>query len=196
MKYPTGLRRRAALCDTLLLVTLVLAAGCASSGATGGASSEAAPRAGKQAGHEVGTSMPSIVVRELKTTRTIDLGALHGKVVLVDIWASWCTPCLEEMPLLDDMAGRLRKRGIEVIAVSVDEDKEKAETFLASRPSWTLTVAHDPMGKVPDILKPSKMPTSYVVDGEGIIRYVNEGFDRSDLKTLEDRLTALAKSAS
>jgi len=140
--------------------------------------------------------MPSVIVRELDGKRKIDLGALQGKSVLVDIWASWCAPCLEEMPLLDDMATRLKKNGVVIIAVSVDEDKESAKTFLGSRPSWSLTVAHDPEGKVPEILRPAKMPTSYVLDGEGIIRYVNEGFERGDLKTLEARLKALASDAS
>jgi thiol-disulfide isomerase/thioredoxin len=140
--------------------------------------------------------MPSIVVKAIEGKRRIDLGALRGKVVLVDIWASWCAPCMEEMPLLDEMAVRLKKKGVEVIAVSVDEDRESAEAFLGKRASWTLTVAHDPKGKVPKVLQPSKMPTSYVVDAEGIIRYVNEGFERGDMKGLEARLTALAAEST
>jgi cytochrome c biogenesis protein CcmG/thiol:disulfide interchange protein DsbE len=152
--------------------------------------------AGKSRKMGVGAAMPSIVVKELGGKRKIDLGALQGKVVLVDIWASWCGPCKEEMPLLDEMAARLKKSGIEVIAVSVDEDKESAQDFLSSREEWALTVAHDPKGKVPRILKPSKMPTSYVLDSEGIIRYINEGFERDDVKALETRLKALASEAS
>ena len=103
---------------------------------------------------------------------------------------------MEEMPLLDEMAGRLKKKGVQIIAVSVDEDKDSAQTFLSSRPSWSLTVAHDPKGKLPEVLQPGKMPSSYVVDAEGIIRYVNEGFERADLKVLEKRLVALAAEAS
>jgi thiol-disulfide isomerase/thioredoxin len=116
--------------------------------------------------------------------------------VLVDIWASWCAPCKEEMPLLDEMAGRLKDKGVQVIAVSIDEDRESAQEFLSSRPSWSLTVAHDPKGKLPEALHPGKMPSSYVLDADGIIRYVNEGFERGDLKTLEKRLVALAAEAS
>jgi thiol-disulfide isomerase/thioredoxin len=145
---------------------------------------------------KVGAPMPSVLVKHFEGGGKIDLGSLKGKVVLVDIWASWCAPCMEEMPLLDDMAGRLKKKGVQIIAVSVDEDKESAQAFLSSRPSWSLTVAHDPKGKLPEVLQPSKMPSSYVVDAEGIIRYVNEGFERGDLKVIEKRLVALAAEAS
>jgi thiol-disulfide isomerase/thioredoxin len=147
-------------------------------------------------GGKVGAPMPSIVVRQIDGRRKIDLGALKGKVVLVDIWASWCGPCMEEMPLLDAMAARLKSKGVEIIAVSVDEDKASAQQFLSSRPSWSLTVAHDPKGKLPEALQPSKMPSSYVMDSEGIIRYVNEGFERKDIKVLEKRLVALAAEDS
>jgi thiol-disulfide isomerase/thioredoxin len=190
--------RRPALGLALVASLFVAWAGCASSGTTGGEAAETpSPRGAPKSGNrKVGAPMPSIVVKELNGKRKIDLGALRGKVVLVDIWASWCAPCMEEMPLLDEMAGRLRDKGVEIIAVSVDEEKESAETFLGSRPKWTLTVAHDPKGKVPDVLKPSKMPTSYVLDAEGIIRYVNEGFERGDMKILEERLTKLAGNAS
>ena len=179
----------------VLAGSLLAPAGCASSGASGqSASEERQPAKGGRTG--VGAPMPSVVVREIESSRKINLGTLHGKVVLVDIWASWCAPCMEEMPLLDDMAMRLRKKGVEIIAVSVDEDKQSAQTFLSSRESWSLTVAHDPKGKLPEVLQPSKMPTSYVVDSEGIIRYINEGFERKDLKTIEAKLTALAAQAS
>ena len=169
----------------------VVGAGCASTPGEQGAA-RSSRHAEKQKQRKVGAPMPSIVVKEMESKRKIDLGALRGKVVLVDIWASWCAPCLEEMPMLDDMAARLKKKGVQVIAVSVDEDRESAQAFLSKRPKWTLTVAHDPHGKVPETLEPAKMPTSYVLDGEGIIRYVNEGFDRADMQLLEKRLTALA----
>jgi thiol-disulfide isomerase/thioredoxin len=173
---------------------LSLPIACGSSPSPRGGAARAESGKGRKKG--VGAPMPSIVVKELASKRKIDLGGLQGKVVLVDIWASWCGPCKEEMPLLDEMATRLKKVGVEVIAVSVDEDKESAQQFLSSKDQWFLTIAHDPKGKVPEVLKPAKMPTSYVVDAGGIIRYVNEGFERGDLQTLEARLKALAAEAS
>lgn len=168
---------------------LAFGLGCADTGA---------PRAGKPkggtgaAGGRVGDPMPAIVVRTMKGGHPIDLSEMKGKVVLLDIWASWCGPCKEEMPLLDDMAARLKSKGIEVLAVSIDEEKAAAESFLRSRGRWTLTVAHDPKGEVPELMQPPKMPTSYIIDGQGILRFVNAGFERADAKRIEDRLLALA----
>jgi thiol-disulfide isomerase/thioredoxin len=173
-------------------LAFALALGCAAQSA-----SPVGERSGKRASAKgIGVPMPSLVVKTLNGDRKIDLGSLRGKVVLVDIWASWCAPCLEEMPLLDDMAVRLKSKGVEIIAISVDEDKDDARAFLSSRPTWSLTVAHDPKGKVPEVLNPPKMPSSYIVDTEGILRYVNEGFDRGDIKKIESRLIALAGEKS
>jgi thiol-disulfide isomerase/thioredoxin len=190
---------RSRVCRIALLTCAVALAGVTSGCASSEASREDAETPGKkqsQNSGKVGGPMPSVSVRQFADGGKIDLGSLKGKVVLVDIWASWCGPCKEEMPLLDELAGRLKKKGVEIIAVSIDEDKESAEAFLSSRPSWSLTVAHDPKGKLPEALHPGKMPSSYVVDAEGIIRYVNEGFERGDLKVIEKRLLALATDAS
>jgi len=166
---------------------------CATSG-----TEEPVAQAKKGAGGQVrvGEPVPSIVVRSVKGGGEIDLASMKGKVILLDIWASWCGPCREEMPLLDDMAARLKDKGIEFVAVSIDEEKAAAEAFLGARPKWTLTVAHDPQGKVPELLQPPKMPTSYLIDGQGVLRYVNAGFERADAKKIESRLLALAAESS
>jgi thiol-disulfide isomerase/thioredoxin len=159
--------------------------GCASLGGAGG---------GGGKGQAVGDPMPELHFARLDGRGDIRLAALKGKVVLLDIWASWCVPCKEEMPLLDEMAGRLRRRGVEIIAVSVDEDRANAEAFAGTRPRWTLTLAHDPKGRVPDLLQPAKMPTSYVIDGAGVVRGINSGFDRDDAPRIEARLRQLAEA--
>src|SRR5262245_45231201 len=110
----------------LVLGGPLLFAGCASMGqASGGGKSGKGP--------VVGSPFPEIVVKPLRGGHDIRLGSMHGKVVLVDIWASWCAPCKEEMPLLDEIAARLKPAGVEIIAVSIDEDRGAAEDFLRTR---------------------------------------------------------------
>jgi thiol-disulfide isomerase/thioredoxin len=156
----------------------LLAVGCAST-------------AGARRGQAVGAPLPDLVLKGFNDGREIRLSSLRGKVVLLDLWASWCEPCKAEMPILDEMATRLQARGVEIIAVSLDEDRAAAEAFLRNRPSWALTLAHDPRGSIPELLQPPKMPTSYIVDPQGVVRHINEGFERADAERLEQRLVEL-----
>jgi thiol-disulfide isomerase/thioredoxin len=148
--------------------------------------------AGKEEGAMVGRPLPNLRLASLNGSRAVRLGDLRGKVVLLDVWASWCAPCKQELPMLDDMAGRLRGKGIEIVAVSVDDNREDAEGFLRSRSKWSIRLAHDPDGKLPSKLNPPKMPSSYFIDRNGVIRQVNAGFEQGDARKIETRLMALA----
>ncbi len=163
--------------------------GCAAGVAASGESGR--PAAGT--GAVVGKPMPPVVARAFSGTGEVRLDRYKGKVVLLDVWASWCAPCKEELPLLDDLGARLGKRGVVIIAVSIDEDHAAAAAFLDIRPRWSLTIAHDPEGRIGEQLSPPKMPTSYVIDRQGVLRHINAGFDRGDATKLEEQLTALTE---
>jgi cytochrome c biogenesis protein CcmG, thiol:disulfide interchange protein DsbE len=170
----------------LLLAVLL---GCS---ACGGAEQSPASPASSGSGMAVGEQAPDVEFNALKDSGTIKLSELRGKVVLLDFWASWCAPCQEELPLLDDMSTRLKSKGIEIVGLSIDENKADAEHFLTRKSSWALTLGHDPEQKVADAFKPPKMPTSYVIDRKGIVRQVNAGFERADAKKIEAQLVDLA----
>ena len=140
------------------LVLLVL--GCATTGAAGG-----------ESGGPVGAPLPSLTVDAL-SGKTINVATYKGRVLLLDVWASWCDPCKQELPVLNEMARRLKSQGIDILAVSVDQERENVDKFLRAHGGghWALTVAHDPRGAVAELLRPDKMPTSYVVDRSGIVR--------------------------
>jgi thiol-disulfide isomerase/thioredoxin len=141
--------------------------------------------------HDVGAPAPPLSVKAL-SGKTIEVSSYRGKVVLLDVWASWCGPCKQELPMLDAMASRLHGRGIEVLAVSIDQERENVVKFLRGRSRWALTVAHDPKGQIADRLQPDRMPTSYIIDRAGIIRYVNRGFQPSDADLIERHLIDVA----
>ena len=116
---------------------------------------------------------------------------VRGKVVLLNVWASWCAPCKQELPMLDDAVERLRAKGVEIVAVTVDESAQDAEEFLHSRASWSLTFAHDPGARGLRRLDVPKMPTSYVIDASGVVREVHASSDEDDFRALEARLIEL-----
>jgi cytochrome c biogenesis protein CcmG/thiol:disulfide interchange protein DsbE len=162
----------------LVLVSAVLLAGCATN-----------------AVHPlVGKPVPEMKVSGLDG-QAFSARALDGKVVLVDIWASYCDPCKEELPLLDALAARLRSKGVSVVAVSVDEERESAVGFIKAHGSkWnTLSFAYDPGGHFVERLQLPKMPSSYIVDRAGIVRQVNSGYEREDVAKIEARLVELAE---
>jgi thiol-disulfide isomerase/thioredoxin len=163
----------------------LLALGCA----TGGAASTGGGGGG--GGQQIGAPAPELQVQGL-TGKTITVSSYKGKVVLLDVWASWCVPCKQELPMLDGIAGRLRHKGVEVLAVSVDQERENVVKFLRGHGKWSLTVAHDPRGEIADRLQPDKMPTSYIIDRAGIIRYVNSGFSPGDADVIERHLSEVA----
>src|SRR4051794_40877389 len=102
-----------------LLMTVLCAGACATAGAEGTSAA-------------IGSSVPEVKITDFEG-RAYDRQALAGKVVLLDLWASWCAPCKEELPLLDSMATRLRSKGVTILAVSIDENREDALGFLKSR---------------------------------------------------------------
>ena len=140
----------------------------------------------------VGKSAPDAEFAPLRGSEPLKLSELRGKVVLLDFWASWCVPCQEELPMLDDMAGRMAGKGVEFLGVSIDEEKSDAEHFLERKKSWTLKLGHDPEQAGAKLFNPPKMPTSYVIDRQGVVRHMNAGFERGDVEKVEAQLSAAA----
>jgi len=107
--------------------------------------------------------------------KPVRLRDLAGRVVVVDFWASWCGPCKESFPELDMLYQEQRERGLEVLAVSVDEQRKDADAFLAAHPH-RMTVLFDPQTRVATAYKVDAMPTTFVIDRRGYVRAQHEGY--------------------
>jgi peroxiredoxin len=124
---------------------------------------------------------------------TVALSSLRGKVVLIDFWAQWCEPCKKELPQLDRLAKQYAGKGVVVVAVNIDKQKENAERMVKQL-GVSLPVLLDPAGSVASTYDLPKMPTSFVVDKKGIVRFVNEGFDGpKDVDRFKQELDELTK---
>ncbi len=92
----------------------------------------------------------------------------RGKVVLLNIWATWCVPCREEMPMLDKLQAELGGKDFEVVAVNIDRGGgDKPAKFLAETGASHLALYTDPSGKLFSVLKAVGMPTTLLIDREG-----------------------------
>ena len=152
----------------------------------------AAPAAPAWAGVGRGQRAPEFALPTLKGGR-VALSSLRGKVVLIDFWAQWCEPCKKELPQLDKLARDYAGRGVVILTVNIDKQRENAER-MAKQLGLALDVLLDPAGSVASTYDPAKMPTSFVVDKKGIVRFVNEGFDGpADVERFRKELDELAK---
>ena len=121
---------------------------------------------------KVGDSLPDLTTFKLEG-RLPD--SLKGKVVLVDFWASWCLPCAESFPAMNELRKEYGDRGLVIIAVNVDEKQTDMERFLKKHPSSFLVV-RDAEHKLVEAFHPPTMPTSFLVDRKGKVRFLHKGF--------------------
>jgi peroxiredoxin len=138
---------------------------------------------------DAGNRMPEVAAVDLAGKR-IDRKALEGKVVLIDFWASWCAPCKQELPQLERLYRKHKDKGLVVIGVNVDSDVAKARA-LAAELKLSFPVVHDGDHKVAGRFEPPRMPSSYLVDRKGVVRYVHAGFRAGDEVEIEKQLKAL-----
>ncbi len=123
----------------------------------------------------------------------VRMADLRGKVVLVDFWASWCAPCRQELPVLERLYARYRDRGFVVVGVNVDRERANMAEFVR-RFRLTFPVVHDGEHRVADRYGPRTMPSSYLVDRGGVVRYVHQGFRASDADVIEEHVQELLGS--
>ena len=138
-----------------------------------------------------GQRAPEIGLRDLDG-QPVRLAALRGKVVLVDFWASWCEPCREEMPFLNRLYREHRDDGLVVIGVSVDRRERNVGRFLR-RTRVSFPIVHDADQAVVGRYSPPTMPSSYLIDRRGIVRYVHEGFRAGDAERITREIEGLLR---
>jgi len=120
----------------------------------------------------------------------VSLAALRGKVVYLDFWASWCTPCRKSFPWMNSMQKRYGDQGLVIVAVNLDKTRELSDRFLSEVPA-ELTIAYDPEGKVASAYKVKGMPSSYLIDREGRVHNSHIGFREETAADMETTIKTL-----
>ena len=119
----------------------------------------------------------------------VTLASLRGRVVLVDIWATWCVPCKDSFPFYAELVRRYQGDGFAVVAVSVDAEDEEVAAFVADN-DMPFTVLRDPQGTLPERLGLQTMPSAVLVGRDGKVAYVHAGFEPDEGPEIEAQVKA------
>lgn len=120
----------------------------------------------------------------------VQLSQLRGKVVVVDFWASWCEPCRQALPELEQIYQRHQEAGLVVVGVNVDRDAANARSFLR-RTRVSFPVVHDEGQRVAGQYRPPRMPSTFVIDRQGVVRHVHAGYRNGDGARIETAIRSL-----
>ncbi|SEU38481.1 TlpA family protein disulfide reductase [Stigmatella erecta] len=115
----------------------------------------------------------------------------RGSVVLLDVWATWCEPCRDSLPLYEQLAKEYGPRGLKVYALNVDEDERAIPAFVAAT-KVALPILVDANAAVAEkTLKVRMMPSTFLVDRRGVVRFVHEGFTEEFLQKYQTEIEQL-----
>ena len=125
--------------------------------------------------------------------KPIKLADYKGKVVYVDFWASWCGPCRQSFPWMNEMQSKYGAQGFTVLAINVDQKREDAQMFLKDTPA-KFTVAYDDKGATPKAYAVKTMPTSMLIGTDGVVKVIHRGFRANETQAMEQEIrSALGK---
>ncbi len=123
---------------------------------------------------------------------TVSLADFKGQVVLLNFWASWCGPCRQEMPILDQLYHKYHQAGFTLIGVNVEPASEAATKILASNPV-AFPVLFDKASTVSNLYGVPGMPSTIIVDRKGTVRYVHQGYKPGDENEYLDQIRTLMR---
>ena len=140
---------------------------------------------------EVGDTAPDFTLPDIEEGKAdFTLSELRGKTVYLDFWASWCAPCLKSLPLYNELSAKYQDQGLVVVGINIDNPIEDGLDFLLDTP-LDFKIPMDPDGEIPALYEVFGMPTSYLIDAEGVVRLVHMGFRDGDMEIIEKEIEAL-----
>ena len=121
-----------------------------------------------------GQAAPDFALKS-SSGENLRLSEYRGDVVMVNFWATWCGPCRQEMPLLDELYSRYERVGFSLLGVNIDDDSRKAMSMV-SELGVSFPVLFDARKEVSKLYEVDAMPVTVLIDREGTIRYVHHGY--------------------
>lgn len=141
---------------------------------------------------EIGDRAPALTL-STSSAGALNSETLAGKLIYVDFWASWCGPCKQSFPWMNEMQQKYASQGLSIVAINVDKHRKDADRFLSQLPA-SFTVAFDPAGVTPKQFAVKAMPSSFLIDRNGKVVFVHGGFRDADRASIEKAIvSALAQ---
>lgn len=122
----------------------------------------------------------------------LSLSDLKGQVVLINFWASWCGPCREEMPVLEQLYKKYKPAGFTLLGVNVEPKSADAVGFLKSTPV-SFPILFDPDSKVSKLYEVSGMPSTVILDRKGNVRFIHHGYKPGEESEYLDQIRTLMR---
>lgn len=134
---------------------------------------------------EAGARAPDFELPDVQGS--VKLSQAQGKVIYLDFWASWCGPCRESFPWMNNMQAKFKEKGLQVIAINLDAKNEDARKFLSEHQAQ-FTVLFDPKGATPRQYGVKGMPTSFLIGKDGKVLAQHKGFNEAARAELEQKI--------
>jgi len=138
-----------------------------------------------------GQAAPDFVLKS-SSGQNLRLSEYRGDVVMVNFWATWCGPCRQEMPLLDELYSRYERVGFSLLGVNIDDDSRKAMRMV-SELGVSFPVLFDARKEVSKLYEVDAMPVTVLIDREGTIRYVHHGYKPGYEEKYLDQIRSLLR---
>ena len=122
----------------------------------------------------VGQPAPDFVLKSASGDN-LRLSEFRGDVVMINFWATWCGPCRQEMPLLDELYSRYQRVGFNLLGVNIDDDSGKAMNMIAEL-GVSFPVLFDTRKEVSKLYAVDAMPVTIIVDRDGKVRHMHHGY--------------------
>jgi thiol-disulfide isomerase/thioredoxin len=125
----------------------------------------------------------------------LDLSLYKGKIVYLDFWASWCWPCRKSFPWMNEMQKKIGKENLVVIAINLDQERHLADEFIREF-SPEFTILYDPQGALATEYKVAAMPSAFLMDRKGNLRFKHLGYHHNKISKYEEELQLLLQETA
>jgi len=159
--------------------------------ASGGGEGAQAPETGKAKHALLNNAAPPVSGESVNGKGSVALAKWKGKVVLVDFWATWCEPCKKSFPKLEELRVKYGASGLEIVGISEDDEDGGAIKKFAETYGTKFPLLWDKDKSLAGKYNPPNMPSSFLVDKNGVVRHVHLKYRDGDEKDIEQEVKSL-----